>query len=375
MSGEAGSGRWAWAEIDLGAITHNITTMRATVAPSALWAVVKANGYGHGAVPVARAALAAGAGGLCVALMQEGSELRAGGIGGRILVLSEQPPELLARAVDDDLELTIYSPAQLDALVAAGAVDHPVHLKIDTGMNRVGASVRDAPALAAAIQRCPATRLVGVLTHLAIADDPTHDYTASQLALFGRVLAELGAAGIVVEEVHAANSAGALAHTGARASFVRTGIAVYGVSPGPGVDHLAAELRPAMSLHARVSFVKRVPAGTQVSYGLRHTFEQAANVATLPIGYADGVPRRLHAVGGQVLLGGKRRPIVGAITMDQLMVDCGDDPVAVGDEAILIGRQGDEQITATDWATLLDTIGYEIICGISARIERRYVGP
>ena len=150
---------------------------------------------------------------------------------------------------------------------------------------------------------------------------------------------------------------------------------MYGVSPGPGVDHLAACLRPALSLHARVSFVKRLPAGTRISYGLRHELDAPANVATLPIGYADGVPRRLHAVGGEVLLGGRRRPIIGAITMDQLMVDCGDDPVAVGDHAVLIGEQGGERITATDWAARLDTIGYEIVCGISARIERRYVGP
>ncbi len=165
----------------------------------------------------------------------------------------------------------------------------------------------------------------------------------------------------------------ALAHSQSRASFVRSGIALYGVSPGSGVDHLSTGLRPAMSLRARVSFVKRVPAGTAVSYGLRHTLSAAANVATLPIGYADGVPRRLHAVGGEVLLGGRRRPIIGAITMDQLMVDCGDDPVAVGDEAVLIGEQGGERISATDWAGRLDTIGYEIICGISARIERRYL--
>lgn len=367
-----GTGRWAWAEVDLGAIAHNIETLRAAVAPSAVWAVVKANGYGHGAIPVARAALGAGAAGLCVALMQEGSELRAAGIGGRILVLSEQPPELLAQAVRDELELTVYTPAQLDALVAAGASDHPVHLKVDTGMHRVGANIRDAPALAAAIARCPATRLVGVLTHLAVADDPAHDYTAGQLAAFGRVLAELGAAGIVVEEIHTANSAGGLAHPAARASFVRAGIAVYGLSPGAGVDDLAAALRPALSLHARVSFVKRMPAGAGISYGLRHTLDAPANIATLPIGYADGVPRRLHAVGGEVLLGGKRRPIVGAITMDQLMVDCGDDPVAVGDHAVLIGEQGGERITATDWADRLDTIAYEIVCGISARIERRH---
>jgi alanine racemase len=337
-----------------------------------VWAVVKANGYGHGAVPVAQAALGAGAAGLCVALAQEGAELRAGGIAGRILVLSEQPPAVLAEAVRNSLELTVYSTEQLESLAATGARDHPVHLKVDTGMNRVGAAPQQAATLAIAIERCPATRLVGVLTHLAVADEPTRDDTAGQLATFAEVLTEIGGAGIVVQDVHAANSAGALAHESARASFVRSGIAVYGVSPGPGVDHLAAGLRPAMSLRARVSFVKRVPAGTGISYGLRHSTASATTIATLPIGYADGVPRRLHAVGGEVLLGGRRRPIVGAITMDQLMVDCGDDEVSVGDDAVLIGAQGDEQITATEWADRLGTIGYEIICGISARIERRY---
>jgi alanine racemase len=212
-----------------------------------------------------------------------------------------------------------------------------------------------------------------VLTHLAVADDPSHEHTARQLAAFGGVVAELGAGGIVVEEVHTANSAGGLAHVAARASFVRSGIAVYGVSPGPGVDHLATDLHPALSLHARVSFVKRVPAGSGISYGLRHTLDAPANIATLPIGYADGVPRRLHAVGGEVLLGGRRRPIVGAITMDQLMIDCGDDAVAIGDHAVLLGEHRGERITATDWADRLGTIAYEIVCGISARIERKYI--
>ena len=368
------TGRWAWAEIDLGAIAHNIGVVRAAAAPSAVWAVVKANGYGHGAVPVARAASGAGATGLCVALAQEGSELRAAGIEGRIIVLSEQPPDLLPSIVRDRLELTVYSAGQLRALAAAGAVDHPVHLKIDTGMHRVGARPADAVALAQEIDDCPATRLAGVLTHFAVADEPDDPYTATQWAVFERVLDEVGRAGIVVEEVHAANSAGALAHPVARASFVRAGIAVYGLSPGPGVDHLAAELRPAMSLRARVSFVKRVPAGAGISYGLRHRLAQDSTIATLPLGYADGVPRRLHSCGGEVLVGGKRRPIVGVITMDQLMVDCGDDDIAVGDEAVLIGEQGSERITADDWAAQLGTIGYEIVCGISARIERRYLG-
>ncbi len=213
-----------------------------------------------------------------MALAQEGAELRDAGIDGRILVLSEQPPELLREALRDS---TWSRPHRLQprrsstcAGRAAGACDHPVHLKIDTGMHRCR-GYRAEEALERSRQPSSAARrrrLVGVLTHLAVADDPQHDYTAGQLAAFGRVLAEIGAAGIVVEEVHAANSAGALAHSQSRASFVRSGIALYGVSPGSGVDHLSTGLRPAMSLRARVSFVKRVPVGTGMSYGLRHTF-------------------------------------------------------------------------------------------------------
>jgi alanine racemase len=146
---------------------------------------------------------------------------------------------------------------------------------------------------------------------------------------------------------------------------------MYGIAPGGGVAHLAAELRPALSLHARVSFAKRVRAGERISYGLRHTFATDTTVATLPLGYADGVPRRLFAAGGHVLLGGRPRPIVGVVTMDQMMIDCGDDDVAIGDHAVLIGRQGAAEITATDWADALGTIGYEIVCGLSARLERR----
>jgi alanine racemase len=187
------------------------------------------------------------------------------------------------------------------------------------------------------------------------------------------VLDALRADGMEPPLVHAANSAAALAHPRARHAFVRAGIAVYGIVPGPGVAHLSSALRPAMSLRSRVSFVKRVTAGEGISYGLHHRFAADATVATLPLGYADGVPRRLSSTGGAVLVGGRRRPIVGVVTMDQLMVDCGDDVVAPGDEAVLIGSQGAETVTAEEWATRLGTIAYEVTCGISARVPRVYV--
>ncbi len=362
--------RWAWAEVRPGAIEYNVRVLRDAIAPSRVWAVVKADGYGHGVITAAQAALAGGAEGLCVALVQEGFELRSAGITAPVLVLTEQPPDDLRLAVAHGLELTVYSEAAVAALEAAGAVDHPVHLKIDTGMRRVGADPQAAPAVAAAIAASPAARLEGVCTHLAVADDPADPFTALQLDRFDAALAVLRAAGHEPRIVHAANTAGGLAHPRARYDMVRAGIGIYGISPGAGVDPLCERLQPALSLHARVAHVKRVRAGEGISYGLRHRFARDTTVAVLPIGYADGVPRRLFEVGGEVLLGGVRRPIVGVVTMDQVMIDCGDDRVAVGDRAVLIGTQGEARITATEWADRLGTIGYEVVCGISARVER-----
>jgi alanine racemase len=237
----------------------------------------------------------------------------------------------------------------------------------------------------AVLDRAPTLRLAGVFTHLAVADEPRDEFTATQLERFDEVLDRLrldpGLPADVL--IHAANSAGALAHPAARRSLVRAGIAIYGVSPGHGVDDLCDELRPALSLRARVSFVKPVAAGSRISYGLRHTFEHDTIVATVPIGYADGVPRRLSATGGEVLIGGRRCPIVGVVTMDQLMVDCGPagpdgDAVRPGDEVVLIGSQdglaGRTHIAAEDWADRLGTIAYEIVCGIGTRVPRR-AGP
>lgn len=367
--------RWAWAEIDLDAIAHNIEILRERVAPAAVWAVVKADGYGHGALDVARAAMSAGAEGLCVALVQEGIELRRGGIDAPILLLTEQPVEAAPHIVAYRLTPTVYRRHFLDALVAERPVGLPVHLMVDTGMQRVGAHPHTAAAVAASIeQRTPALRLAGVYTHFAVADsdEPDHvEYTDEQLETFGRMLAQLPP----VPTIHAANSAAALARPDSRFSMVRAGIAVYGISPGEGVDHLCTELRPAMELKARVSFVKQVRSGSRISYGLRHRFERDTTVATVPIGYADGVPRRLHTVGGAVLIGGRRCPIVGAVTMDQLMVDCGDADIRVGDDVTLIGAQtapdgSTVRIRAEDWASALGTIGYEIVCGVSSRIPR-----
>ncbi len=364
--------RWAWADVDVDAVRHNVELLCSIAAPAAVWAVVKADAYGHGAVPVARAALRGGATGLCVALVQEGVSLREAGFDCPILVLSEQPATELVEAVRAELDLTVYSYAQLEAIAVAGGRDHPVHLKIDTGMRRVGAAADEALGLAAAISGSIAVRLAGVCTHLAVADEPADAFTAVQIEAFEDVLTALAVAGYHPPLVHAANSAATLAHPRSHFGMVRAGIAIYGISPGAALDQLTAGLRPALSLRSRVSHVKQVRAGDRISYGLRHRFDGNTIVATLPLGYADGVPRRLFACGGDVLIGGRRRPIVGVVTMDQMMVDCGADSVTVGDEAVLIGRQGGEAISATEWADRLGTIGYEVVCGISSRIARHH---
>ncbi len=364
--------RWAWAWIDPDAIEHNVRVLRAASAPADLWAVVKADGYGHGAVVAAEAALRAGAVGLCVALATEGVQLRAAGLDAPILVLSEQPESQIDELLEHRLTPTVYTAAFVRALDERRAGVR-VHVNVDTGMQRVGARFDDIADLVRALIASSVV-VEGVFTHLACSDEPEAASNRLQLDRFDHTLAELRGAGVEPRFVHVANSAAALALPESRRSFVRSGIAIYGVSPGQGVDHLCGELRPAMTLAARVSFVKRVDAGSNVSYGWRHRFDRATTVATVPIGYADGVPRRLGTLpdqpGADVLVGGRRYPIVGVVTMDQFMVDVGDDDVSVGDEVVLIGAQGDQRIRAEHWADRLGTIGYEVVCAVSARVPR-----
>jgi alanine racemase len=369
--------RPVWADVDLDAVRANVRTLVALAAPAALMAVVKADGYGHGAVPVARAALEAGASWLGVALVEEGADLRADGIDAPVLVLSEPPPEAAPAVVALGLTPVVYTPAGIEALAKAvahadGDAPLPVHLKVDTGMHRVGCTVDEAHALAESIAARDELRLEGVLTHLAVADEPDNPYTAQQLDRFDGVLAALRHAGVAFDMVHAANSAGLLAF-GDRTRFdlVRCGIAVYGVPPAPDLGG-RVPLRPAMALKARVSHVKTLAAGARISYGLRYTMPHGGNVATVPVGYADGVPRALSSSGGEVIVRGRRHPIAGTVTMDQLMVDVGDAPVDVGDEVVLLGRDGNAEVTADEWAERLGTINYEIVCNIGRRVPRRY---
>ena len=366
--------RAARAEVDLGAVAYNVDILRRTIAPSLVCAVVKADGYGHGAIAVSEALLASGADWLAVALIEEAAVLRKAGIAAPILLLSQPRVADLPAVVRFDMRVCVTSPVTAELLALAAKEQGKVvkvHLKVDTGMNRIGVAPGEALALARDIAGRPELELEGIFTHCAVADEPENPFTDVQLDRFDAVIAELADAGINPPIRHAANSATAIAHPRGRYDLVRTGIAVYGIAPAPGLaDGLG--LHPALSLKAEVSMAKRVGAGEGVSYGLRHRFTQPTTVATVPIGYADGVPRRLGLQGGEVLIAGKRRAIVGVVTMDQLMVDCGDDSVEVGDEVVLIGRQGDEVITAEEWAVNLDTIAYEIVCGIGPRVPRFY---
>jgi len=369
--------RPAWVEVDLDAVRANTRALAELAQPAALLAVVKADGYGHGAVPVARAALDAGAGWLGVALVEEGIALRRDGIDAPILVLSEPPPAAAGAVVAHGLTATVYTAPAVEALAKA-VVDSgadgpvPVHLKVDTGMHRVGCSLADVEGLIELIAARPELTLEGICTHFAAADEPDLAYTDDQADLFDALLADLDARGGRPPLAHAANSAGLLAHHRARYDLVRIGIALYGVAPAPALAD-RVPLRPVLSLRARVAHVKRLPAGSRVSYGLRYELPRDATVATVPIGYADGVPRNLGLVGGEVLVRGDRAPIAGSVTMDQLMVDVGDAPVAIGDEVVLLGAQGDDEITAEEWAGRLGTIAYEIVTGIGSRVPRRYV--
>ena len=367
--------RWAWVEIDLTAIKTNVAVLVKQAGRAELWATVKANGYGHGAVEVARTALSAGARGLCVALADEAHQLRQAKIVAPILIVSEQPEVAFEQMLRDEVVATVYNEATINSYAAVAArlgVVSKVHLKVDTGMHRVGVPVASAMARVEQIIAAKSLQLDGVYTHFAAADLPSHDETAKQQRRFDDFVAELDRKKMRPKYVHTSNSAAMLRSLNAVTDIARVGIAIYGIAPSNETETVARGLRPAMSLHARVSHVQRLEAGEGVSYGLRTRLEKSANIATLPLGYADGVPRRLWSVGGEVLIGGKRCPIVGVVTMDQLMVNCGEIDVKIGDQAVLLGAQGDEVISANEIATRLDTIGYEIVCGVSARVPRVY---
>ncbi len=378
--------RPVWAEIDLGAVRHNAAVLRRAADPAALCAVVKADGYGHGAVAVARAALEGGASWLAVATPEEGVALLDAGIGAPVLVLSEPPPDAMVDVAGRGLTLTLYSRPGVAAAAAAAAragVVIDVHVKVDTGMHRVGADPAELVDIVGAVAAEPSLRFAALWTHFPVADGVgPEDRSFTEHQIHGLVAARdlLAGAGHVPPLLHAANSAGTLAYPAARLDLVRCGIALYGVSPFPVVDAVvaaamadtgAAALRPVLSWRAKVTLVRELDAGEQPSYGRLSGLAVRSTVATVPLGYADGVPRRYFSSGGTVLVGGRPRRLAGMVTMDQIVVDCGPDGgVSVGDDVVLIGEQGDASLTATDWAATLDTIEHEVFCGIGARVPR-----
>ena len=370
------------ATIDLAALRHNVAVLAEQAGTLQLWAVVKANAYGHGAVQCAQAALAAGAHGLCVALTQEAVELRTAGIDAPIMVLSEQPVEDAPILVAHRVVCVAYNEHYIAALASAASASAAatqaertlVHLKIDTGMHRVGVAPAAAVARAQMIANSKHLVLDGVMTHLATADDPAHSATMQQVAAFTDAVRDIRAVAPDLQHVHVANSAATLRALGLDCTLVRAGIALYGLQPGAGVASLVAGLQPVMALRTRVLHVQRLSAGQGVSYGLRTVLDRDSTIATLPLGYADGIARRAWQTSARVLVGGRARRIVGVVTMDQMMVDCGDDAVAVGDEAVIFGTQSQQSITVDDWAAALDTISYEVVCAISPRVPRDFVG-
>jgi alanine racemase len=370
------SPRPVWAEIDLRAIRRNVETIRQRLVGGARFlAVVKGFGYGHGDVEPAKAALAAGASWLGVVLVDEGVRLREAGIDAPILLMHEAPPERAADVLRYGLTPCVFTEGGVaglaDAAERAGK-SVAVHLKIDTGLNRLGVPFAHLSDFVAVLAKEPRIDIEGAFSHFAFADQPANPFVDDQLARFVEALEFLAREGITPALTHIGNSAAALSRPDTHLDMVRVGIATYGLSPGPAVPGTEV-LEPALSLKARVAMVKRVPAGEGVSYGLRYRLERPGTIASLPLGYADGWARRLSGR-ADVLVGGRRHPAVGTVCMDSFMVDLGEAECDVGDEAILIGRQGDERITADELAERSETINYEIVTSISARVPRVYAG-
>ncbi|KAF4409694.1 MULTISPECIES: alanine racemase [Streptomyces] len=373
----------ARAEIDLAAYRSNIRALRARAPRSELMAVVKADAYGHGMLPCARAAREAGATWLGTATPEEALALRAAGDTGRVLCWLWTPGGPWREAVEADLDVSVSGLWALrEAVAAARACGRTarVQLKIDTGLGRSGCQPHDWPELTTAARAAEAEGVIavtGVWSHFACADEPGHPSIAAQQSVYREALAGAERAGLRPEVRHIANSAALLTLPESHYDLVRAGIATYGVSPSPEVGHPADfGLRGVMTLAARLAGVKRVPGGHGVSYGHRYTTPAETTLALVPVGYADGIPR--HASGsGPVLVGGKWRTVAGRVAMDQFVVDLNGDHAEAGEEVVLFGPGDGGEPTAEDWAHAAGTIGYEIVTRIGARVPRvhRADGP
>ena len=363
--------------VDVAAIRHNVRTLRELVAPAQLMVVVKADGYGHGLAESAKAARDAGADWLGVATVDEALALRAAGDSGRALCWLTVPGDDLAAVVAQDVDVTVYSEAELSAVVAASDDRVPrVQVKVDTGLSRGGAPADEWPALfaaAAALERDGRISVTGVWSHLSSSDEPDDPANAAQEAGLAEALAEAGRAGLRPEVTHLANSAAAILRPSSRLDLVRVGIAAYGLDPAPGHTPDLG-LVPAMTARASLAMVKHVEAGAAVSYGRTWTAEHATTLGLVPVGYADGVPR-VAGNRASVWVAGARRPVRGRVCMDQLLVDLDDAEVVAGDDAVLFGPGDRGEPTAQDWAEACGTISYEIVTRIGGRMTRRHVDP
>jgi alanine racemase len=362
------------AEIDLEALTANYEALEASADGREVLAVVKANAYGHGSVSCARALEDAGARWLGVALVEEGVELRESGVSARILVLNGLFSGQAEACLAHDLTPVVYRLEHLRDLEEAAAARSDrarAHLKIDTGMGRVGVPHAELGGFAAELKRFPRVEIEGLLTHLADADIADIAYSREQVARFSNAAGVMADAGHPVRIRHFANSAATVRRLGGESEMVRPGIMLYGVRPAPEFNPEIA-LRPVMRFVTETVFVKRVPPGTPISYGRTFVTERESVIATLPVGYADGVPRKLSNR-GEVLVRGARLPIIGRVCMDLTMIDATAFPdLAVGEEVVLIGGQGEQRISAEEFATWAETIDYEILCGVSGRVPRVY---
>lgn len=361
----------AEAIVDLDAIAHNTRLLAGLAAPgAATMAVVKANAFGHGVLPVARTVLAHGATWLGVTSITEALELRAAGIDAPILAWLYGIDDDFAAAVRADVDLSVSTPEHLDAIVAAGGANGRanVHLKVDTGLTRNGVAWDDWPALVKAATSKNVT-VRGIWSHLASADDPGNPSVRAQIDRFEEALKTAEDAGVHPEWRHLANSAGIVDVPESHYDLVRAGLALYGVEP---IDGIVKGLRRAMTLRARAVNVKRVPKGTGVSYLHQYVTERTSTMVLVPVGYADGVPRLLSNR-GEVAIHGERRKIAGRVAMDQFVVDAGDLPVAVGDEVVLFGEDSRKGPTVEEWAAWAQTNPHEILTGIGTRVPRTYV--
>jgi alanine racemase len=359
------------AAIDLHALTHNYAEVTRRIKGRKVLAVVKAQAYGHGAVPVARHVAGLGAHMLGVALVEEGRDLRDAGITAPILVMGPVFPEQAEALVRANLTPVVYTLPVVKALSdAAGNAGKavPVHVKIDTGMGRIGLTPETASEFISAASTMPGVVVEGLMTHFADADLRDKKFAAAQMDRFESLIGSLDAKGITVPLRHAANSAAVLEYDRALLTMVRPGLMLYGYDPLE--SGVAADLRPVLSLVTRIVYIKKVPAGVPISYGRTFVTKRESLIATIPIGYADGYSRGLSNK-GEALVRGKRVPVAGRICMDMTMLDVTEVAgVAEGDEAVLIGSRGNERITADDLAAKTGTIAYEVLCGISGRVPR-----